>query len=166
MRKTFSRLDTVLIERLYQPLLDFITDSSGVSRAAAACFCADIASLAWIVSRASGLSDAVTAWNANSAVAGFILLLLGLAALTGLRTLFRRAGGTQGNPLRIVMKPHRAIVLLMLVARLLQLETFAVADIADLAMLTFATSALYLGACAQRPPVRRSSAAFAAVPGQ
>jgi len=166
MRKTFSSLDSVLIERLFQPLLDLITDYGGVSRAAAACFCADIASLAWIVSRGQSLSNAVTEWNASGAFIGFVLLLLGLTALTSLRTMFRRAGATAGNPLRTAMQPHRAIVLLMLVARLVQPETFAVADVADLAMLTFAATALYLGACAQRPPVRRRSTAFAAVPGR
>jgi hypothetical protein len=166
MRKTFSPLDNVLIERLFQPALDFITDQSGVSRATAACFCADAASFSWIVSRAMGLSDAVTAWDAGKASVDFAVLLLGLTALTGLRTVFRRAGKSQGNPLRTTMRPHRAIVLLMLVARLMQLQTFIAADLADLAMLLFAASALYLGACAQRPPVKRRSTAFAAVPAR
>lgn len=163
MRKTFSPLDNVLIERLFQPALDLITDRSGVGRASAACFCADMASLSWIVSRTRGLSDAVTAWDASNAFVGFALLLLGLAALTGLRALFRRAGGSHGNPLRTSMQPHRAIVVLMLVARLVQLQTFALADVADLAMLMFAGSALYLGACTERPPVRRSRLSLATV---
>lgn len=162
MRKTFASLDNVLIEKLFQPVLDVFSDRSGLTRATAACFCADLASLAWIVSRAQSLSDAVTAWNAGTAFVSFALLLLGLMALTGLRTLFRRAGGTQGNPLRATMQPHRAVVLLMLVAGLAQLKTFAMADVADLTMLVFAASALYLGACAQRPPARRRAPIFVA----
>lgn len=161
MRKSFSPLDNVLIERLFQPALNSITDLSGVGRATAACFCADMASLSWIVSRSRGLSDAVTAWDASNAFVGFALLLLGLTALTGLRTLFRRAGGSHGNPLRTSMQPHRAIVLLMLAAKLVRLQTFALADVADLAMLMFAASALYLGACGERPPVRPGRLAFA-----
>ena len=166
MRRIFAPLDNVLIERLFQPALDAISDRVGLTRAAAACFCADLASLAWIVSRAQNLSDAVVAWDASTAFTSFTLLMAGLAALTGLRTLFRRASGTQGNPLRVTMQPHRAVVVLMLVTRLVELQTFALADAADMAMLVFAGSSLYLGACMQRPPVRRTATAFAAAPAR
>lgn len=158
MRKTFATLDDVLIEWLFQPASDVIAHRIGIGRAGAACFCVDIASLSWITSRAGGLSDAVVAWDAGTAFLDLVLLLLGLAALTSLRTLFRRAGRKQGNPLRPAMRPHRAVVLLMLAARLLQLQAPDLACAADIAMLVFATSALYLGACTERPPVRRGVA--------
>lgn len=161
MRKTFAPLDDVLIERLFQPAADSISYQTGLSRGGAACFCVDLASLSWLVSRVGGVSDAVAAWDASTAFADIALLLLGLVALLGLRTLFRRAGGQQGNPLRMSMRPHRAIVLLMLVARLVQPRSPGLADFADLAMLVFAAAALYLGACAERPPVRRVWAAVA-----
>ena len=161
MRKTFAPLDDVLIERVFQPLSDLMEHRVGVSRATAACFCLDFASLAWIVSRESGLSDAVATWEASTAFLDLCLLLLGLAAMIGLRTVFRRAEGKQGNPLRPAMRPHRAIVLLMLVARLAQLQAPSLADTADLTMLAFAATALYLGACAERPPVRRGWSALA-----
>jgi hypothetical protein len=160
MRKTFAPLDDALIEWLFQPVSDMIMHRLGVGREAAACFCIDIASLSWIVSRSSGLSDAVANWDASTAFLDVTLLLLGLAALISLRTLFRRARGKQGNPLRPAMRPHRAIVLLMLAARLTQWHAPGLTDTADLAMLMFATFALYLGACTERPPVRRGWAAL------
>jgi hypothetical protein len=155
MRKTFARLDDVLIEWLFQPVSDMILYRIGVSHGAAACFCIDIASLSWLVSRTPGLSDAVVAWDGSSAFLDLLLLLLGVVALVSLRTLFRRAEGKQGNPLRPAMRPHRAIVLLMLAARLLRLQAPCLGDAAEIAMLIFVTFALYLGACTERPPVRR-----------
>jgi hypothetical protein len=153
--KTFAPVDDVLIERLFQPVSDVLAYRTGLGRATAACFCIDLASLSWIASRAGEMSGSVAAGNAGAAVLEFSFLLLGLAALISLRTLFRRAGGKQGNPLRLAMRPHRAVVLLMLAARLLQLQAPGLGEAADLAMLMFAASALYLGACNERPPVRR-----------
>jgi hypothetical protein len=163
MRKTFAPVDDLLIERLFQPASDLIAHWIGLSRSTAACVCIDIASLGWIASRAGGLSTAVNHRNAGDALLDFSLLLLGLVALTSLRTLFRRAAGQQENPLRLSMQPHRAVVLLMLVARLVQFQTPSLAEAADLAMLVFAVSALYLGACAERPPIRRSWLAAQAI---
>jgi hypothetical protein len=166
MRKTFAPLDDLLIERLFQPGSDLIADWIGFGRTTAACFCVDIASLAWIVSRARGLSDAVAAWDASTSFIDLSLLLLGLVALISLRTLFRRAGRKQANPLRLVMRPHRAIVLLMLVTRLVQLHAPGLADAADVVMLICAAAALYLGACAERPPIRRNWTSWVDAPGQ
>jgi hypothetical protein len=163
MRKTFAPLDDVLFERLFQPLSDFMSDRLGFGRATAACRFIDLAALCWIMSRAQGLSKSVAAWNAAASFGDMAMLLLGLVALLSLRTLFRRAGAKQANPLRQAMQPHRAIGLLMLAVRLTQLQAPMFADLADGAMLVFAASALYLGACAQRPPVRRDWAAFVPV---
>jgi hypothetical protein len=164
MRKTFAPLDDILIERLFQPVSNLVSNRVGVGRGAAACFCIDIASLSWIVSRVGALSNAVAAWDASAAFLDLTFLLLGLVALVSLRTLFRRANGKQVNPLRMAMQPHRAIVLAMMVARVLQYNATSLGDAADLGMLLFAASALYLGACAEPPPVRRGATAFAAVP--
>jgi hypothetical protein len=163
MRKIFAAIDDVLIERLFQPLTDIISHRIGVNGTSAACFCIDLASLSWILSRERGLSDAVVAWEAGSAFLDLASLVLGLIALISLRTLFRRARGKQRNPLRMAMRPHRAIVLVMLAARLLRLQAPALADAADIAMLMFAASALYLGACTERPPVCRAREALVSV---
>jgi hypothetical protein len=160
MRKTFAPLDDVLFERLFQPFSDFMSHRLGFGGTTAACRFIDLASLCWIVSRAQSLSKSVAAWDAAASSGDMAMLLLGLVALLSLRTLFRRAGARQANPLRQAMQPHRAIVLLMLAVRLTQLQAPLFADLADAAMLAFAASALYLGACAQRPPVRRDWASF------
>jgi hypothetical protein len=154
MPKAFAPLDDALFERLFQPASDLISYHIGLGRTAVACFCIDIACLAWIVSCAPMLSSAVAAWN-GSAVCGLALPLLGLAALVSLRMLFRRTGNTLANPLRLAMQPHRAVALLLLVASLARLHAPSLADAADLAMLMSAASALYLGACVERPPIRR-----------
>jgi hypothetical protein len=161
MRKMFTPLDDMLIERLFQPASDMITHRIGVDRNRTACFCINLASLAWIVSRTQGLSDAALAGQSGTACLDLLLLLLGLVALLSLRTLFRRARQNYRNPLRPAMRPHRAIVLLMLAARLLQSPVPNLANAADIAMLVFAASALYLGACTERPPERRGVAALA-----
>lgn len=162
MRKTFARLDDALIERVFQPLSDFAAHRIGLGRTKVACFCVDFASLAWIVSRVSGLSNTVAAWDATTAFIDLAMLLLGMVALIALRTLFRKAGAREGNPLRLSMQPHRAIVLLMLLSRLVQLQASGFSGLADLAMLLFAASALYLSACAERPVIRLGLATFAA----
>lgn len=155
MRKAFASFDDVMIERVFQPLTDMMSDRIGISRGGAACFCLDLASVAWIVSQAPALSSAVQAWLAGPAMLHALLLLLGLVALTSLRTLFRRVGAANANPLRLAMRPHRAVVLLLLAVRLAEPSGTALGDLADLAMLACSTAALYLGACATPPPLRR-----------
>lgn len=163
MRQAFAALDDLLFERLFQPAVDVVVHRMRRGREAATCLCLDLASLAWITSRAQVMSDAVLSWNVTAAFAQASFLLLGLLALISLRTLFRRTWRKSANPLRLTMVPHRAVGLLMLAARLAQLRSSGLADSADLAMLVFASAALYLGACAERPPARRSLPGFAAV---
>lgn len=158
MRKTFASIDDTLIERLFQPVTDLLANRLGLGRANAACVCIDAASLSWIVSRARGLSDDAASSHVATSLFDVSILLLGLVALLSLRTLFRRTGTGQANPLRQVMRPHRAIVLLMLAARLVQLQAPGLADLADMAMLVCAASALYLGACGQPPRLRHAAA--------
>ena len=156
VRTTFVALDDVLIERVFQPLADLLSDQLRLTRARTACCCIDAASFAWIVSRARGLSGAE--WDSVTVLLDVALLLLGITALISLRSLFRRTlNDKQANPLRPAMQPHRAIVLIMLATRLIQLTPSNLTDGADLAMLLCAASALYLGACVERPPVRRHS---------
>ncbi|HEX3573607.1 MAG TPA: hypothetical protein VHU42_03310 [Rhodopila sp.] len=166
MRTCFALLDDWLIERVFQPISDVITDRIGFSRTTAACFCVDFASTAWIVSRARGLTGEVTAWDAGAAVRDMSILLLGLIALVSLRMLFRRTERRQANPLRLSMQPHRGVVLMMLTVRLVEMHAPGLVDAADLAMLLFAGSALYLGACVERPPVRRGRATLVSAFGR
>lgn len=163
MISRFARLDDVLFDKFFQPASDLIAHRAGIARTLAACWCVDAASLAWIGSRVPNLSETVKAWNSTQAFTGLAMLLLGLVALVSLRTLFRRAGAKSANPLRAAMRPHRAIALLMLVAQIAQLRGFGLADVADMAMLICAAAAMYLGACAERPPVRRYAPIMRAV---
>ena len=163
MRKAFSALDDMLIERVFQPLSDLITHQVGLSRADLACCCIDAASLAWIVSRTQILSTAVVDWNVSTAFTDLAFLLLGLIAMISLRMVFRRSASRRINPLRHAMQPHRAIALLMLMARLLQFRSLDLTDVADGMMLLCAAFALYLGACGEPPPAHRAEAGFAPV---
>ena len=159
MRKAFASLDDVLIEALFQPTSNVVRQRFGVSRGFAACFCVDLASLAWIVSRTPELACVVGAWDACRAFLDVSILLLGLVALVVLRRLFRRMADRRGNPLRVAMRPYRAIVLLMLLAHVVQRAPPEHADPAGIAMLAFAAAALYLGACSEPPRIRHPGAA-------
>lgn len=168
MRGIFASFDDALIERLFQPVSDLCADRFGLGRARVACLCVDIASVGWILAQARALSAAVMDWEGGVTFCRVVVLLIGLLALLSLRVLFSRTGdGANVNPLRPVMRPYRAIVLSMLVARAVQLgvgstEFADLGDGADVAMLLFAAMALYLGACTERPPVRRTWFAVAA----
>jgi hypothetical protein len=158
MQRYFISIDDFMFDRVFQPAADALQNRTGLDRRRAACFCVDAALVAWVLSQAGALSETALAWHAGSATWHLTVLLLGLTALSGLRTVFRRPPGAGANPLRASMRPHRGIILLMLVGRLVQPDTAALAGLADVAMLLCATAALYLGACAARPPVQRRSA--------
>lgn len=155
MRRWFTPLDDKIIHAVFQPLTDMMADRFGLDRPRLACFCLDLSILGWLLARLPALSDAVTAWDPMSAVPRLVILLLGVVALLALRTVFRRFGGKPGaNPLRLSMRPHRAIVLLLLVSRPLQFGMANLGDVADMGMLLFAALGLYLGACSE-PPAKR-----------
>jgi len=153
MHASFSRLDDALIERLFQPLADTVMDRFGLDRLRAACFCLDAASLAWIVSQAGGLGRDVGGWDAGPACLRLLLLVLGLAAMSSLRTLFQRMVAGGANPLRVAMVPHRGLALALFLGQLM--TAGGLAGWAELAMLGLAAAGLYLGACRARPPAHR-----------
>jgi hypothetical protein len=156
MRKTFATLDDVLIERVFQPLSDAMADHLGLSRARAATTCIELSAIAWVLSQAPDLSDAVLGWQAASSFVHAVLLLLGLTALLSLRRLFRRISAeATANPLRPAMQPHRGVVLLLLAAKMVGAQQMGMTEAADMAMLGLVTAGLYLGACAARPPMQR-----------
>jgi hypothetical protein len=168
MLRRFAALDDTLIDRWFQPLADQITGRFGIGRFRAATLCIDGAAFAWLLSQAGALAATVAAGDAAASWMPALTLLLGLVALTSLRTLFQRAAGGRAtaNPLRPAMRLHRAVVLLLLVARLARLGGgVSFADAADVAMLVAATASLYFGACGGAPPLarRRHSNFWAAV---
>jgi len=157
MRRFFAPLDDALFERLFQPLTSLLTYRFGLRRRPLACLCIDAATIGWIVARAGGLSRVIAEGDGASAALRLVLLLLGIGALISLRSLFRRIGDRTANPLRVAMQPHRAVILLLLAARVLHPANGSLHEVADLAMLLFTWAALYLGACSEPPPVRRSA---------
>ncbi|HUN43029.1 MAG TPA: hypothetical protein VMU81_22280 [Acetobacteraceae bacterium] len=155
MLRRFACFDSALIERVFQPAADAVAYRLGLDRLRIAGFCLDGASIAWILSQAGSLSDAVIRWQAGTAFLRLVLLLLGLLALCSLRVAFQRVTRAKGmNPLRIMMLPHRGVLLALMATRLLLISSFAGA--ADLTALSFALCALYLGACASPPPASLS----------
>jgi hypothetical protein len=155
MLRRFAYFDSALIEHVFQPTADVVAYRLGLDRLRAAGFCLNGASIAWILSQAGSLSNAVTQWQACNAFLGLVLLMLGLLALCSLRVAFQRIAAAKGmNPLRVMMLPHRGVVLVLLFARLLAVDNFA--NAADFAALLFALCALYLGACTSPPPATLS----------
>ena len=158
MLRRFAALDDTLIDRWFQPLADRISGRFGIGRFRAATLCIDGAALAWLLSQAGAPAATLAAGDTATSLMPAFTLLLGLAALTSLRTLFQRAAGgrASANPLRSAMRLHRAVVLLLLVARLARLGSgVTFADAAELGMLVAATASLYFGACGGAPPQAR-----------
>lgn len=153
MLEHFRRFDTALIERVFQPAADSLASRAGLRRLSLVWLCLDAASVAWILSQAGSLSAAVLQWQATAGLFRAALLLAGLAALRGLRVLFQRVNVGRINPLRVLMLPHRGIILALLLARAPAMGNFAGA--ADAIMLILAACALYLGACMPPASVRR-----------
>ncbi|MGE0223311.1 MAG: hypothetical protein AB7F35_19820 [Acetobacteraceae bacterium] len=160
MRQTFIPFDDLLIERVFQPVSNIISDRLRGNRMMAARGCIDIATACWILSFASQLSGTARWWDASVALSG-VMVLTGLVALCSLRLLFSRVqGAARASPLRAAMMPHRACVLLLLSGRLITLGAAGLPEFADLLMLVFVTTALYLAACGEPPRVRRRTDAL------
>jgi hypothetical protein len=161
--KSFAEVDDLLLERVFQPVADFLAGHAGWGCRAVAGFCVDVAAVAWIAARAPALGGTAALREPGAFAMAAALLGLGLVALVSLRVLFRRvARGRHGNPLRAVMQPHRAVALLLLLVRVAQVRMPQLADVADVVMLLFSVGALYLGACAEPPPVPRGGKLLAA----
>lgn len=162
MRGVCGRLDDALIDTVCQPAVDRISGIAPFGCYRISRFCLDLSSVAWIVSQAG-----VTVAAAKSGVPGLmacqiLLIILGLGAMSTLRSVFGRSSGVQGgqaNPLRPAMTVHRLTCLLWL-AGLTAKTLMAPPDVASLALFAvsvFVTTGVYIGACANRPPERRRS---------
>ena len=156
MFRIASFMDNRLIERVFQPLSNALYLRLGVPRFRAACLSLDAAAIAWTLTQAAPLSNAVLGWQAGLAVMRGSILLLGLTALLSLRSLFRRLSASpRPNPLRAKMLPYRCLVLLFLITDLCHaVSGGSLGADANMAMLGFATMALYLAAC-DAPKLKR-----------
>ena len=166
MHTLFARLDDGLLDRGFQPLVDWLADHAEVDCFRIARLCTDLAAGAWVLSQAELITAAARAGNTSLATFQAVLILCGLGGMMTLRTLFQRPGGgrssgnrAQANPLRAGMFTHRVASLLWLAA--LSAKTFTMppglALFALLAVGLFGTASLYLGSCSTPPPRTRTS---------
>lgn len=161
MKEYLARVDDALIDRLFQPLADWMDRCLALGTNRAARTAVDLASLAWILAQAGTVSDAIAAHNVGRGTFLGIVVVLGLWAFTILRNVFQRADRRtdacgQANPLRPGMQLHRTICVFWMIG--LTGKTIVVSSsfgsLALLAMGVFTTAAVYIGACTNRPPGR------------
>ncbi len=164
MNESFARVDDALIDRLFQPLADWMNRQMAFGTNRAARTAVDLASLAWLLAQAGAISDAAAAHKVGYCSVLGLVVVLGLWAFTILRNVFQRTDGTarayaqaQANPLRPGMQLHRAICVFWMIG--LTVKTIAGApglgSLALLAMGVFTTAAVYIGACTNHPPAWR-----------
>jgi len=160
MLKNLANLDDALIDRLCQPVADWIFQSFTFDCFRTARLCIDLSALMWILSQARA---AVIA--ARSGIPGLIafevaLIVIGLGSIMTLRWVFERGGSSQGgraNPLRAPMFPHRFACLLWLALQLFQAPgaPLGLDTLTRVLVAGFATIGVYMGACSNRPAVPR-----------
>jgi hypothetical protein len=165
MKDRFTHVDDVLIDRLFQPLVDWMNSEMAIGAGRAARVLVDLAALAWIGAEASSASGALAMHDVQAGFVIAIVLMAGLSALTILKGVFRQKDGggksrraAHANPLRAGMQVHR-VACLVWVAALMVKTALVPADFAAVALLAvglFATAAVYIGACSNRPPKRHA----------
>jgi hypothetical protein len=162
MRETLVRLDDGLIDRVFQRWVDWISGHLTFDCFRLARIFIDLAALAWILSQAGGVVAAFGSAVPGQAAMRGGLLMVGLAAITVLRTLFQKVGGDgqsagRANPLRAGMLTHRLLCHVWLVGLLVKTAgaPFGLEAYGVLAVGVCATLAAYFGACSNPPPKHR-----------
>jgi hypothetical protein len=164
VRKAFTQLDNMLIDAVCQPAVDRISAIAAFRCDRISRCCLDLSSVAWIVSQAGAAVAAAKSEVAGLLACQIMLMMLGLTAMSTLRSAIGRIGRVQGghaNPLRPSMTIHRLSCLIWLVC-LTAKTVMAPAEVASLALFAvgaLVTAGIYVGACANRPPARRQSGA-------
>ncbi len=159
MRKIFTHVDDALIDTVCQPAVDQISAITTFGCYRISRVCLDLSSLAWIMSQAGAAAAAAKSEIPGLMALQGVVIVLGLGAISTLRSVFGRSGAPSGlaNPLRQAMTVHRLGCLLwltLLVTRILMTPS-TVASLTLFAVGVFATTAVYIGACSNRPPRRR-----------
>ena len=166
MKERFTQVDDALIDRLFQPLADWMNHHMALGPNRAARVAIDLASFAWILAQLGDTAHAVQIHDVRTCVILGCAVVLGLWAFSILRNVFQRSDGAgrtggqaRANPLRPGMQLHRAACLVWMVG--LAVKTIAAPyDLASLALLAvglFATAAVYIGACTNHPPKWRAA---------
>ena len=163
MRKLMAAADDVVIDKICQPAVDWMSRFGEADCFRIARVCVDLAAFAWILSQANSTIAAVNSGITGLAAFQFTLIILGLAAIMTLRSVFDRSAGAGdngkgrwANPLRPRMFFHRLICLSsLLMQALLGADGFDA--IALLLVQALATMAVYAGACSNGMPKTREN---------
>ncbi len=165
MTERFTLLDDALIDRLFQPLADWMDRHLALGTNRAARIGIDLACLAWICAQAGAAADALAGHDVPSCFARAVLVVVGLWAFTILRNVFQRPDRdararirAQANPLRPGMQLHRAACLFWMIGLAVKsiMAPSGFGSLALLAVGVFATAAVYIGACTNHPPKWRA----------
>ena len=160
MREMFERMDDGLIDRVFQPVIDWLGDTLEIDGMRAARICTDISAFAWVLSQAGELGRSAASGRGAELAASMVLLMIGLSAIMVLRTVFQGSSGKGGranaaNPLRAAMHTHRLTSLFWVLALVIKTaaDPAGVATIALFGVGVFGAAALYAAACS--PPTAR-----------
>ena len=154
-----QRLDDTLIDGIFQPWVDWTAAYLPADCFAQARVCTSLSAVAWILSQAGSVTATAQSGLVGLQVVQATVLLLGLAAIMVLHTLFQRAdsgaGPDRANPLRITMYGHRMIILSGFVVGVVKLAMGS-GSLAVLAVAFFAMAATFIGACSNPTPKRHA----------
>jgi hypothetical protein len=173
MKQQFALLDDALIDGFFQPWADRIAERWRLSSFQLARTFLDIAAVALILSQAAHAPGSAALDQSVPYLYSVLVLVPGLAAMTILRTEFRRTENKTGahrspaaNPLRLGMHWHRIVCFFWLMVLLLQVSETPprLEGAALLAVGLFGTLSVYFAACFSRPPKPRVAARWLQLP--
>ncbi len=159
MLNKLAHVDYLLIDRLCQPVADWIFQVFTSDCFRTARLCMDLSALMWILSQAHSAVMAARRGVPGLMAFQVALIVIGLGSIMTLRWVFERGGGNHGgrvNPLRAPMFPQRFACLLWVALQVFQASRvpFDLVALARVLVAGFATVGVYIGACSNRPPVR------------
>jgi hypothetical protein len=173
MKQQFALLDDTLIDGLFQPWADRIAERWRLNSFQLARLFLDVAAVSLILSQAAHVPGTAALDHSLPYLYSVLVLVPGLAAMTILRTEFRRTESKAGtyrsaaaNPLRLGMHWHRIVCFFWLLVLLLQISETPprLEGAALLAVGLFGTLSVYFAACFARPPKPRAVASWLQLP--
>jgi hypothetical protein len=173
MKEQFALLDDTLIDRVFQPWAERISERWTLGSFRLARFFLDAAAIALILSQAAHAPGTDAFGPSLPYVYPLLVLGPGLAALSILRNEFRRTEkkssdhrSAAANPLRLGMHWHRLVCFFWFMVLLLQTSETGLKweGLALLAVGLFATLAVYFAACFARPVKPRVAGSWLRLP--
>jgi hypothetical protein len=173
MKEQFALLDDTLIDRFFQPVADRMAERWRLGSFRLARMFLDTAAVALILSQAAHEPGTDAFGLSLPYLYPVLVLVPGLAAMSILRTEFRRTEmkssthkTSAANPLRLGMHWHRIVCFFWFMVLLLQTsETHPRLEGAALLVVgLFATLAVYFAACFAQPLKPRAGASWLQLP--